>query len=482
MLKRRGSNPTLIQSIAPIVLLMGLIGINVWLIEADTLSGGNQLSLILAASVAAVIALGNGIKWEKLIDGIQHATSAVLPAIVILLMIGMLSGMWILSGIIPAMIYYGLDILHPAYFLPAAVVISAIVSVATGSSWSTIATVGVALLGIGQAMGFNEAIVAGAIISGAYFGDKVSPLSDTTNLAAASTHTELYTHIKYLMQTTVPSIVLTLLFFVGITYWIAPETATMSSLTVQEGIAERFVITPWLFLVPVGVMVLIAKRIPAIAALLIGSLAGVVAAFVFQSELLASLCAGGELTFAEGYKLIARGMFTKSEIGASDPAVASLLTSSGMGGMINTVWLILCAMIFAGVLEAGHFLERITRAVIKRVRRPASLVTTASGTAMLFNLTTGDQYMSIVIPGKMFSKSFQKRGIRSEVLSRTLEDSATATSVLIPWNTCGATQAAVLGVATIAYLPFAFFCYISPLMTLLFAWFDIKIRRIDPQE
>lgn len=472
-------SPSLIQSLIPIVVLVGLILTNVIFLGDYTLSGANQLALILASAVAAFIAMLNGLSWEEMLEGIVTTISSAMPAIIILLVIGMLSGSWMISGIVPSMIYYGLNVLRPEYFLPATVVLCSVVSVSVGSSWSTIATVGVALLGIGDALGFSPSVVAGAIISGAYFGDKVSPLSDTTNLAAAVTNTPLFTHIRFMMYTTIPSIIITILLFVAITFWGSAEVGGASSDQIQSSIASLYTVSPFLFLVPLLVIVLIIKKVPAIPVLFIGAILGIIVAAVFQQDMIQMLLGGAKEGLAGTYKILATSMFGHTAVNSGMPEVDSLLSTGGMLGMLNTVWLIITAMIFGGIIEAGQFLERITILITKRVSRARGLVTATAGTAVLFNITAGDQYMSIVIPGKMFGRSYMRARLKSQLLSRTLEDSATVTSVLIPWNTCGATQASILGVATIAYAPFAFFCYLSPIITIAWAWLGIKIPKID---
>lgn len=469
--------PTLLQSIIPIVFLLGLIMSNVFLIPDDTLSGANQLSLLLASFVAGCIAIYNKVSWTDIMQGIIHTISSALPAIMILLMVGILSGSWMISGVIPTMIYYGLEVLRPQYFLPACVVITAAVSVATGSSWSTVATIGVALIGIGAAMGFNEAFTAGAIISGAYFGDKVSPLSDTTNLASAVAQTNLFTHIKYMMQTTIPSIILTIIGFIAITFFVDNHNVGMESVeSFQSTIANTYNISLWLLLIPVITVLMIVRKISAIPVLMIGSLLAIIAAAFGQQDFISTLC-GGDLNFKSGYEVLTKAMYGQTIPNTGSAEVDSLLTTNGMGGMMNTIWLIVTAMIFGGIMEASHFLERITSAILSRVKSTGGLVTSATSSCLLFNVTSGDQYMSIVVPGKMFHNAFKKAGLEGRLLSRTLEDSATATSVLIPWNTCGATQATVLGVATITYMPFAFFCWLSPIMTLFVAWTGLGIKK-----
>ncbi len=473
----------MLQAVVPILALITLIAFNVFLLGDDTLSGANQMALLFASFVAGGIAMYNGVSWNKIMQGILKTLNSSTGAIIILLMIGLLAGTWMLSGIIPAMIHYGLYILRPEYFLPAVVVIAAIVSVATGSSWSTVATVGVALLGVGQTLGFNDAVVAGAIISGAYFGDKVSPLSDTTNLASATTGTPLFTHIKYMMRTTVPTIVITLLLFTAISLFGNVSNAEVSVAEVQNAITEYFNISPLLFVVPVIVVVMIAKKCAPIPTLFIGGVLGGIAAIIAQPDIIAMLAGEESLTAGGAYTVVMRAMYGSTEFVTGNAVMDDLFTTNGMAGMLNTVWLIIIAMIFGGVLEAGRFLEKITSALIDKVNKSqGGLVTTTAATCVLFNLTTSDQYISIVIPGKMFGSAYRRSRLAPEVLSRTLEDSATATSVLIPWNTCGATQASVLGVATVAYLPYAFFCYLSPLMSMLFAWLNIRIHRLTDEQ
>lgn len=401
-----------------------------------------------------------------------------MPAILILMMIGALAGTWMLSGVIPAMIHYGLYILRPDYFLPAAVIIAAIIAIATGSSWSTIATVGVALLGIGQTLGLNDAMIAGAIISGAYFGDKVSPLSDTTNLASATAGVNLFTHIRYMMFTTVPTILITFILFTIISLCIDIQPTDMSVDAVQQTITSTYQISPLLFIVPIIVIWMIARRVEPVPVLFLGAILGAILALITQSDVITQLSGQETLTFKGAYRIITQAMYGSLSINTGNPTVDTLFSTSGMAGMMNTIWLIITAMIFGGVMEAGQFLERITSALIQRVHSTGGLVTTTTGTCLLFNATASDQYIAIVVPGKMFSNAYRKNRLAPEVLSRTLEDTGTVTSVLFPWNTCGATQSSVLGVSTFTYLPYAFFCYLSPVMSILFAWLNIKIRRL----
>ena len=470
--------PTILQSVIPILVLIGLISLNVITLGDDTLSGANQISLLIASSVATCIALYNKVTWQDILKGILHTLSAAMPAILILMMIGALAGTWMLSGIIPAMIHYGLYILRPDYFLPAAVIIAAIIAIATGSSWSTIATVGVALLGIGQTLGLNDAMIAGAIISGAYFGDKVSPLSDTTNLASATAGVNLFTHIRYMMFTTVPTILITIILFTIISLCIDVQPTDMSVDAVQQTITSTYHISPLLFIVPIIVIGMIARRVEPVPVLFLGAILGAILALITQSDVITQLSGQETLTFKNAYRIITQAMYGSLSINTGNPTVDTLFSTSGMAGMMNTIWLIITAMIFGGVMEAGQFLERITSALIQRVHSTGGLVTTTTGTCLLFNATASDQYIAIVVPGKMFYNAYRKNRLAPEVLSRTLEDTGTVTSVLFPWNTCGATQSSVLGVSTFTYLPYAFFCYLSPVMSILFAWLNIKIRRL----
>jgi NhaC family Na+:H+ antiporter len=373
------------------------------------------------------------------------------------------------------LIYYGLDIINPQIFLVTAVVVSAVVSLATGSSWSTVATIGVALLGIGKAIGINEAIVAGAIISGAYFGDKISPLSDTTNLAPAMAGTDLFTHIRYMIYTTTPSFILTLLIFlvIGLNYNFGGAVVDVEN--VKHAIDGAFNTSPWLFIVPVILFVIIIKKVPPVPSLMIGTLLGGLFAIIFQPHLIEEL-AGNVTGYAKAsYISSMQAMFGDLAIHTPDADVNELLQTSGMGGMLDTIWLILSAMVFGGIMESGGLLARITQPIIKWANSTGSLVTSTVVTCIFFNATASDQYISIVVPGRMYRKTYQDKGLKPEVLSRTLEDAGTMTSVLIPWNTCGATQSRVLGVATFDYL-------ISPLMSVLFAYLNIKIRRFSVEE
>lgn len=469
---------SLFLALTPIIFLVALLSVNVYLYGDDSLGGANQLALILSAAIATFIGINNGTKWEQILKGISKSIASTTPAILILLLIGSLAGTWLISGIVPAMIFYGLQILNPKIFLFAACIICAIVSLASGSSWSTIATVGIALLGIGNALGISNGLIGGAIISGAYFGDKMSPLSDTTNLAPAMAGTDLFTHIKYMAYTTVPSYIIALIIFLFIGLSFDATDLNTNSDQFLIAISETFNITPWLFTVPILVLFLITKKVPALPSLLIGTLLGGIFASIFQPQLISSLSNLENNSLQANYMAIMNAMASDVSISTSDETMNELLSSSGMYGMLNTIWLILCAMCFGGVMEVTGSLKKISSSIIKHAKNTGSIISTTVATCLFFNLTASDQYLSIVVPGKMYAKTYSKKNLAPENLSRTLEDSGTVTSVLIPWNTCGATQSAVLGVATIAYLPFCFFNLLSPLMTILYAYLNIKIKHI----
>jgi NhaC family Na+:H+ antiporter len=476
-------------ALAPILFLIILLSINV-VIYDDPIGGANQLALLLSGALAAVIGLYYGRKWKDIIEGIGKSIKSIVPAIIMLLLIGSLAGTWLISGVIPTMIYYGLQILNPTIFLFATAIITAIVSLATGSSWSTIATVGIALLGIGTAIGLPLGLIGGAIISGAYFGDKMSPLSETTNMAAAISGVDLFDHIKYMMYTTVPSFIITLILFLGIGFYFTTEISSEQIDQALDVIANKFTITPWLFLVPIAVIVMIIKKVAAIPALFFGTLLGGVFAILFQPEIVVEVSGASINSISSYYMGVINAMigdvnFTTVNASINDifnvaeADRSDLLKSGGMYGMLNTLLLIFCAMTFSGSIESTGLLRRIAEPIVKYAQDTGSLIATTASTCIFFNITTSDQYMSIVVPGRMFADTYKGKGLAPENLSRTLEDSGTVTSVLIPWNSCGATQSAVLGVATLAYLPFCFFNILSPLMTIAYGYLGIKIKKLD---
>ena len=471
-------NQSFFGALLPIIFLIALLSFNVYLYGDDSLGGANQLALLLSAAFAAIMGLKSGTLWKSILKGVSNSIVSTTPAIIILLLIGSLAGTWLISGIVPTMIYYGLQILNPKIFLVAAAIICAIVSLASGSSWSTIATVGIALLGIGNALGISNGLVAGAIISGAYFGDKMSPLSDTTNLAPAMAGTELFIHIRYMMYTTIPSFLISLLIFlfIGLSMDNTQNSDDITNFLIA--IESSFNISPWLFLVPVIVLLLIMKKVPALPALFAGTLLGGIFAIIFQPHLIVELSGIDSNFFQASYVSVINAMGSETSINTSNEMINDLLSSGGMYGMLNTIWLIICAMCFGGVMEASGALKMISQSIIQYAESTGSVIATTACTCLFFNVTASDQYLSIVVPGRMYADTFKDKGLAPENLSRTLEDSGTVTSVLVPWNTCGATQSAVLGVATITYLPFCFFNIISPLMTILYGYLGLKIKKL----
>ena len=464
-------------ALIPVVFLIGALAFNVYVFGDDAISGTNQFVLLLGGAVAALVGFRHRITYKEMIKAIGHNLESVAGAIIILLLVGSLAGAWLISGVIPAMIYYGLQILHPNIFLPAAVIISAIISIATGSSWTTSATIGIALIAIGKAIGLPPGMVAGAVISGAYFGDKMSPLSDTTNLSAAMAGTDLFTHIKYMTYTTVPSIVIALLVFIFLGF--AQDTGDMSDNSAMlAAIDSAFNINGWLFLVPIAVIGLIVRKTQPLIALLIGTLLGAVFSIVFQPDIVVAVAGAESLTFESAYKGVMTAMTVDSSVATTDEGLNDLFSAGGMAGMLGTIWLVICAMIFGGVMEAIGALAAISQALLRAAKSVFALFASTVASCLAVNLTASDQYLAIVVPGKMFSQAYRDKGLAPENLSRTLEDSGTVTSVLIPWNTCGAYQSGVLGVGVGEYFIYAIFNYLSPFMTLLFAALRIKIRTL----
>jgi NhaC family Na+:H+ antiporter len=467
-------------ALLPILILVVLLSYNVLVYGDDALGGSNQFILLLGAAIAGIVGFYYKVSYKFMIDKVAENLQSVTGALLILLFVGALAGTWLISGIIPAMIYYGLQILHPSIFLPACIIICAIISLATGSSWTTSATVGIALIGIGKVLGIPVGMVAGAVISGAYFGDKLSPLSDTTNLAPAMAGGELFSHIRYMTYTTVPSIVITIIVFTILSLT-QNTTGAADTESLMLAIEEKFTITPLLFIVPGVVILLIVKKSPPLIALLIGSLLGGVFALLFQSKILLEITEASVLSFEVGYRAIMDSMTVSTEITTTNALLNDLFTSGGMEGMLGTIWLIICAMVFGGIMDAIGALERISSALLNWAQTTFQLFASTVASCLAINLTASDQYLSIVIPGKMFSKAYKDRKLAPENLSRTLEDSGTVTSVLIPWNTCGAYQSGVLGVGIGEYFIYAIFNWLSPFMTLLFAAFNIKIRALKEQ-
>jgi NhaC family Na+:H+ antiporter len=472
-----GRRPSPLLSLAPLLVLVALLFGTIHIFGSDALSGSSQVVLLAATAVCVAIAmLYCKVPWKNIEKAITGNVAGVSSALFILLLIGALSGSWMVSGVVPSLIYYGMKIIHPAVFLASTCAICAVVSIITGSSWTTVATIGIALLGIGKAQGYPDAWIAGAIISGAYFGDKISPLSDTTVLAASVTGTPLFTHIRYMLVTTVPSMTITLLVFLVAGFFHESSGAEQMG-SYMGALKETFHITPWLLLVPLATGVLIARKAPALIALFLGAALAAVFALIFQPHLLDMIAGNDAGGAAAKFKGVLTSIFGSTHIATGNEALDSLVSTRGMGGMMNTIWLILCAMSFGGAMSASGMLNSIISVVLRFMKRRVGMVASTVASGLFFNITTADQYMSIILTGNMFKGIFREKGYESRLLSRTIEDAVTVTSPLIPWNTCGMTQATVLGVSTFAYLPFCFFNLISPLMSIFMAFLGFKIYR-----
>jgi NhaC family Na+:H+ antiporter len=465
------------EAMIPVLALVGMLAYNVFIFGDDALSGSNQFILLMGGAVAAIVGFRNKVSFKRMMDEVAENIKSTSSAILILLMVGALAGTWLISGVIPTMIYYGLKILNPAIFLPACLVICAVISIATGSSWTTAATVGIALIGIGGALEVPMGMTAGAVLSGAYFGDKLSPMSDTTNLAPAMAGTDLFTHIKYMTYTTIPTILVALLAFIviGLTLDISGDADTSVML---GDIDKAFNISPWLFVVPVLVILLIVKKTPPLIALLAGTLIACVFALIFQPNIILAISGAETLDFNAAYKGLMKSITVDTSVATDNPNLADLFQSGGMAKMMGTIWLILCAMVFGGIMDAIGALARISSYMLNLFNTVFGLFASTVLTCLGLNFTASDQYLAIVVPGKMYAKAYKDKGLAPENLSRTLEDSGTVTSVLVPWNTCGAYHSGVLGVGVGEYFVYAIFNWLSPFMTLIFAAFRIKIRQL----
>lgn len=473
--------PNIWLSLIPIVVLVAMVTLSVTIFGSDALAGASQVSLLIATGVSVCLSMWiYNVSWHKFENAIKTTIGGASVSIIILIIIGMLSGAWMISGVVPTMIYYGVQIMSPQFFLVSACAICGIVSVMTGSSWTTIATIGVALLGIGEALNVPSSWTAGAIISGAYFGDKMSPLSDTTILASSSSGTDLFTHIRYMFYTTTPSIIITLLIFLFAGFWYSSgDEVHIAEYT--DGLSSKFNISYWTLLVPLITAVLIAKKVPSLITLFVSALVAGIMAVVLQEDVLIEV-AGEETCSVMGLiKGIMTTYFTSTSVDMGNAALNDLVSTGGMAGMMDTVWLILCAMCFGGTMVASRMLQTLTNFSLHLVRGTVGLIASTVSTGLIMNITTGDQYISVILTANMYKDEYRKRGYESRLLSRTTEDAVTVTSVLIPWNTCGMTQATVLGVPTMSYLPYCFFNYISPLMSIIVAAIGWKIRRTKPE-
>ena len=465
-------------ALLPVFTLILMLFYNVFFVFGDdALSGSNQFILILGAAVAAIVGFINKTSYQKMLEEVSENLKSTSGALLILLMVGALSGTWLVSGIIPTMIYYGLQLLNPTFFLVASVLICGIISIATGSSWTTSATVGIALIGIGDTLGISLGMTAGAVLSGAYFGDKMSPLSDTTNLAPAMAGAELFDHIKYMAITTVPTFVITLFLFLIIGFNIEIN-GTPDITNKLEAIDQAFNISPWLLLVPIMVVILIVKKTPPLVALLTGTLLAALASILAQPQILMSIAESETFNFETAYKGVMQSITVDTAVETSSIELNDLFSTGGMKGMMDTIWLIICAMVFGGVMDAIGALSKISKALLALASSTFGLFASTVASCLALNVTASDQYLALVVPGKMFKKAYKDKGLAPENLSRTLEDSGTVTSVLVPWNTCGAYQSSVLGVHVADYFIYAFFNWISPFMTLLVAGLSLKIKQL----
>lgn len=476
----RGEKPSALVSLIPFLFLVIALGLVIKVFGTDALSGGSQVALMLSAGVVVAIAMiCYRIPWKDLEDSIVENVSSVATSIIILLLIGAVSGSWMVSGVVPTMIYYGMKIITPSIFLFASCAICALISIMTGSSWTTIATIGVALVGIGTAQGYEPGWIAGAIISGAYFGDKVSPLSDTTVLASSSAGTPLFTHIRYMMVTTVPSFVISSVFFLIVSLiHKSPDAAMIQGFS--EDLSAKFNISPWLLLVPVLTGLLIARKVPAIITLFSAAVFAGVFALIAQPHLISEIAGvsyDSDLSLFDGYKGLFQTYYGSTSLNTGNPELDSLISTRGMTGMLSTVFLIIAASTFGGVLVGSGMLQSLTDALVRFVHKRVTMVASTVGTGIFANMITGDQYLSILLTSSLYKKLYKDRGYDSKLLSRSVEDSATVVSVLIPWNSCGMTQATVLKVPTLEYLPYCLFNIISPLMSIFIAAIGYKIVR-----
>lgn len=470
------------MSLVPLVVLVIFLALTIKLFGGDAIAGGSQLSLITASAVCTAMAMGiYRCKWQQLEDAVVKNMQSATPALIILLLIGAIAGTWMASGIIPTLIYYGLKILHPSIFLPASCIICAVISLLTGSSWTTIATIGVALMGIGRALGFDDGWIAGAIISGAYFGDKISMMSDTTVLASSTAEVPLFKHIQYMIVTTVPSLLIALVVFAIVSFTASPASAA-DTLMIEQALIQTYNISLWLLIVPVLTGVLISRRLPAIVTLFTSVAMAAIAMVIAQPGIILSIAQGQTTSAMTSISAVIQAATTSTSIETGNILLNDLVATSGMGGMMNTIWLIICAMCFGGVMYGSGMLTAISQLFIRLARRTVSVVGSTVCSGIFFNLSTGDQYISIILTGNLFRNLYDGRGLERRLLSRSVEDSATVTSVLIPWNSCGMTQSTVLGVATLTYLPYCIFNLVSPLMSIFMAAIGYKIFKQTEDE
>ena len=475
--------PTLGQALLPVGVLIVMLASSVYLYGDGSSSGPNQIALILSGGVAILVGLVNGYTWREMERGIVNGISLAMGAILILMVVGSLIGTWILAGVVPSMIYYGLQVLSPSIFYPAATLICALVALASGSSWTTASTIGIALIGITTTQNLNVGIAAGAIISGAYFGDKMSPLSDTTNLAPAMAGTELFAHIRHMVWTTTPSLLIALVLFSIVGLFSAPPAASGDLQIILDELRTHFAIGPHLLLPAALVLVLVFRKMPAFPALLLGALTGGLFAALFQQQAIVTYVGETDLPYG---LIILKGVWTALFDGfvlsSGNATLDALLSRGGMSSMLMTIWLIISALMFGAVMETTKMLQRIASTILGFVRGTGSLIAATIFTAIGMNIVASDQYISIVLPGRMFRAEYRRRGLDPRNLSRTLEDAGTLTSPLVPWNTCGAFMSQALGVATLTYLPFCFFNLINPIVAAVYGFTGFTIEKLPENE
>ncbi|MCC3861833.1 Na+/H+ antiporter NhaC [Pseudemcibacter aquimaris] len=475
--------PSFVDALIPVVSLVCMLAISVYLYGDGSSSGANQIALILASCITLIIGKKNGFEWREIEKAIKEGIGNTFGAILILLSVGMLIGSWIISGTVPAMIYYGLQIINPNVFYFTACILSAVAAISIGSSWTVAGTIGIGLIGIAAGLGLEPEITAGAIISGAYFGDKMSPLSDTTNLAPAVAGTDLFTHIQHMIWTTFPSIAIALVLYLILGFTGEINDSAISLDAQLSLIEQNFDIGLYLLLPLVVVFYLAMKKYPAFPSLVIGALVGVFFALIFQQDVIIKFADADDV---EGIFVVIKGIWTALFDGftadTGDTAMDELLTRGGMSSMLNTIWLVMCAIVFGSILEKLGLLKKLVVGLIGMAKTTGSLILVTALTCIGVNIMAADQYIAIVLPGRMYRLEFKKRNLAAKNLSRALEDTGTVTSVLIPWNTCGAFFSGTLGIATLAYAPYCFFNLISPFVSVMYGYMNVKIAPINPDE
>lgn len=472
---------SLMDALIPIGILVILLGSSVYLFGDDSSYGPNQIALLFAAAIACLIGLKNGFSWETLEQAMVKGITISLGAVLILLMVGALIGTWLLSGTVPTLIYYGLQLINPHWFYAASCVLCGVVAMSIGSSWTTAATIGVALLGVSTGLGLDQVVTAGAVISGAYFGDKLSPLSETTNLAPAVAGSNLFDHIHHMLWTTVPSFIIALIIFLvmGFNAEDVPNNARIEEIT--SILQQNFNIGLEMLVPLIVLLVLAIRKMPAFPAVAIGAIVGAVWALLFQQELIQSQLQAGVSATLGTIKLVWTSFFAGFSLETGDAKMDKLLSGGGMANMLNTTWLIICAMMFGAVMERVGLLKIFVASILKIAKSTGSLIASTIATCIGTNLIAADQYMAIVMPGRMYKEEYEKRGLANVNLSRTLEDGGTITSPLIPWNTCGAYMQSVLLINPLDYAMYAFFNLINPVLAIIYAYLGIKILKIEPK-